>query len=74
MGLLRQEGISGLLLGVAMDFTLRQRLFEFINLCLGEVGVVAEIQRLQELQFSQWIWVGEIVAPNMESFQTWLAS
>ena len=43
---LRQEGVRGLLLGVAMDFALGQRLLEFSNLSLGEVGVGLEIQHL----------------------------
>ncbi len=38
----RNEG--ELLLGVAEDVALRQRLLQFINLSLGEVGVVFEIQ------------------------------
>ena len=40
------RGVRGLLRGVAVDEALRQRLFEFINLSLGEVGVVSEIQPL----------------------------
>ena len=36
----RNEG--ELLLGEAVDVALRQRLFQFGNLCLGEVGVVIE--------------------------------
>ncbi len=35
----------GLLLGVAVDFALRQRLFQLGNLGLGEVGVVSDIQQ-----------------------------
>ena len=35
---------EGLLRGVAADFALRQYLLQFINLCLGEVGVVIEPQ------------------------------
>ena len=34
-----------LLLGVAVDFALRQRLFQLGNLGLGEVGVVGDIQQ-----------------------------
>ena len=34
------------MLGVVNDVALRQRLFQFINLSLGEVGVVIEIQFL----------------------------
>jgi hypothetical protein len=37
--LLGVKGVSGLLRGVAEDFALRQRLLQFINLNLGEVGV-----------------------------------
>ena len=40
------EGGEGLLLGVAVDFALGQRLFLLVNLSLGEVGVVTEIQLL----------------------------
>ena len=35
-----------LLSGVAEDFALRQCLLQFVNLCLGEGVVEAEIQRL----------------------------
>ena len=35
---------GGLLLGVAADIAIRQRLLQFSNLRLGEVGVVAEMQ------------------------------
>ena len=35
----KPEEVSGLLRGVAADVALRQRLFEFKNLSLGEVGV-----------------------------------
>jgi hypothetical protein len=38
------EGVSGLFRWVAADCALRQRLLKFINLSLGEVGVVFEIQ------------------------------
>jgi hypothetical protein len=31
---------GGLLLGVTEDFALRQSFLKFINLCLGEVGVI----------------------------------
>ena len=37
------EEVSGLLRSVVDDFALRQRLLQFSNLCLGEVGVVSEI-------------------------------
>ena len=39
------KGVSGLLRGVANDFAIRQRLLQFGNLSLGEVGVFLEIQR-----------------------------
>ena len=35
-----------LLRGVAMDFAIRQRLLQFINLRLGEVGIIFKIQLL----------------------------
>ena len=39
-----EEECWRLLLGVALDSALLQRLFQFGNLSLGEVGVVCEIQ------------------------------
>jgi hypothetical protein len=36
------EGLNGLLLGVAVDFAIRQRLLQFGNLCLGEAGVAID--------------------------------
>jgi hypothetical protein len=43
---LAQGLMRRLLLGVAGDFALRQRLLKFSNLCLGEVGVQPEFQPL----------------------------
>ena len=40
----KAEEVSGLLLGVAEDFALGQRLLQLVNLCLGEVGIVIERQ------------------------------
>ena len=37
----KAEEVSGLLLGVAEDFALGQRLLQLVNLCLGEVGVIS---------------------------------
>ena len=40
----RRGGRGELLRGVTIDFALRQRLLQFVNLCLGESGVVVESQ------------------------------
>ena len=40
----KAEGVSGLLLGIVMDFALGQRLLDLLNLSLGEIGVVFEMQ------------------------------
>ena len=56
----RNEG--ELFRGVANDFALRQRLLQFINLCLGEVGVAIETHRFQLCELLQTLHGGQLVA------------
>ena len=66
MGLLRQEG---LLLGVATDFALRQRLSKFRNLCHCKFSVVAEIKIRQLREFGQDTHIGECANVGGEGLQ-----
>ena len=61
------EGGEGLLRGAAGDFAVRQRLLEFSNLRLGEVGVVLEIQILQLRELLQILWqFGQLITIEIQ--------
>ena len=47
---------------LARDSALRQRLLEFINLSLSEVGVAKELQRLQLRELLQSLHIGQSAA------------
>ena len=47
---------------LARDSALRQRLLEFINLSLSEVGVAKELQRLQLRELLQPFHIGQSAA------------
>ena len=52
-------GRNELLLGVAEDSALRQRLLQLVNLSLGEVVVPLEIQHLQLRELLQTLHIGQ---------------
>ena len=59
-------GGQRLLRGVAEDFALGQRLLQLVNLSLGEVGVVSEIQQLQFRELLQSLHIGQFVAREIQ--------
>ena len=60
------EGVSGLLRGIAGDIALRQRLLQFSNLSLGEVGVALEIQIRSLGKLLQTLHIGQLIASEIQ--------
>ena len=59
----------GLLLGVAADFALRQRLLQLINLSFGEGVVVDERQLLQLREFLQPLYRSQLIFAEEQYLQ-----
>ena len=54
-------GMRAGLLEVVCDFAIRQRLLQFSNLCLCEVGVAAEKKILQLREIFQSLYIGQFI-------------
>ena len=60
------HGEEWLLRGVAADVALRQRLFQSVNLSLGEVGVVLEKQILQLRKLSEPLHISQSIISEIQ--------
>ena len=53
-------------MALPIDFALRQRLLQFSNLSLGEVGIVIEIQRPQLREVLQLLHIGQLIVLEIQ--------